>query len=82
MATIIERHLQTFQYRILHHIITCSEWLFNIKIKYSNICSFCNETDTLLHFFVKCRKENNFGNTGLTSGKYLQIKMSRTSLMT
>ncbi len=34
--------------------------MFNIKIKNSNICSFCNETDTLPHFFVKCRKVNNF----------------------
>ncbi len=40
--------LQTFQYRILHHIIPY-EWLFNIKIKNSNICSFCNETDTVPH---------------------------------
>ncbi len=38
---------------------TCNEWLFNIKIKNSNICSFCNENDTLPHFFVKCRKVNN-----------------------
>ncbi len=57
--TVRDTKLQTFQYRILHHIIPCNEWLFNIKIKNSNICSLCNETDTLPHFFVKCRKVNN-----------------------
>ncbi len=58
--TVRDTKLQTFQYRLLHHFIPCNEWLFNIKIKNSNICSFCNETDTLPHFFVKCRKVNNF----------------------
>ncbi len=57
--TVRDTKLQTFQYRILH-IIPCNEWLFKIKIKNSNSCSFCNEIDTLPHFFVKCRKVNNF----------------------
>ncbi len=56
--TVRDTKLQTVQY--IHHIIPCDEWLFNIKIKNSNICSFCNETDTLPHFFGKCRKVNNF----------------------
>ncbi len=58
--TVKDTKLQKFQYRILHYIIPCNEWLFNIKIKNSNICSFCNETDFLPHFFARCRKVNNF----------------------
>ncbi len=57
--TVRDTKLQTFQYRILHYIIPYNELLFNVKIKNSNICSSCNETDTLPHFFVKCRKVNN-----------------------
>ncbi len=30
-----------------------------LKLKNSNIFSFCNETDTLPHIFAKCRKVNN-----------------------
>ncbi len=28
-----ETKIQTFQYKILHRIISCNKWLFNIKIK-------------------------------------------------
>ncbi len=48
--------IQTFQYRILHRILPCNSWLKNIKIKDSNICSFCNEVDDIPHFLLKCEK--------------------------
>ena len=50
-----ETKLQTFQYRILHRIIPCRKWLFNIKISDTNICPFCTlYIDTLPHFFLLC----------------------------
>ena len=49
------RTLQSFQYKILHRIINTNKWLFLRKIVESDICEYCNanETDSILHFFVK-----------------------------
>ena len=46
--------LQTFQYRILHRIITCNHWLYNAKIKDTPECSNCKNDDTIEHFFLLC----------------------------
>ncbi len=32
-----ETKIQAFQYKILHRIISCNKWLFNIKIKTSEV---------------------------------------------
>ena len=50
-----ETKLQTLQYRIIHRIIPCNEWLFNIKIKDNKTCNFCNEIDDIAHFFIYCK---------------------------
>jgi hypothetical protein len=56
-----ETKLQSFQYRILHRTIPCNKWLFNIKIRDSDTCSFCkNESDTVQHFFLLCDNVNHF----------------------
>ncbi len=60
--TVRETKLQTFQYKIIHHIIPCNVWLFNLKFKNSKICNYCNEIDTQPHFFLLCEKENHFWN--------------------
>ena len=52
--------LQSFQYRILHRIITCNQWLFNAKIKDNPNCETCNCDDTLEHFFVSCNEVRDF----------------------
>ncbi len=36
--------------------------LFNLKIKNSKICNYCNEIDTQPHFFLLCEKVNHFWN--------------------
>ena len=46
--------LQSFQFRLLHRIITCNHWLFNVGIKNSPNCETCNVDDTLIHFFIDC----------------------------
>jgi hypothetical protein len=59
-----ETKLQSFQYRLIHRIIPCNKWLFNLKILDSNMCSFCNkEIDTIQHFFLLCENINLFWKT-------------------
>ena len=52
--------LQTFQYRIVHRIITCNHWLFNAKIKDNPECETCKVDDNLQHFFVECTRVKQF----------------------
>ena len=52
--------LQSFQFRLLHRIITCNHWLFNAGIKGSPNCETCNIDDTLIHFFIDCVHVENF----------------------
>ena len=49
-----ETQLQSFQYKILHRIIACNKKLFDMKIKDSPTCNFCNQIDDIDHFFFKC----------------------------
>ena len=46
--------LQSFQYRLIHRHITCNYWLYKCKIKDDPKCSFCEEDDTIEHFFLDC----------------------------
>ena len=41
--------LQSFQYRLLHRIITCNHWLFIVKVTDTPSCKYCklDETDVL-----------------------------------
>ncbi len=57
-----ETKLQSFQYKIIHRIIACNKWLENIKVKTDSICNFCNEQDTLDHFFLNCPNTKTFWN--------------------
>ncbi len=54
--------IQTFQYKVLHRVIPCNKLLYNIKIKDSEICEYCNEVDDIVHFFLKCSKVRNVWN--------------------
>ncbi len=49
-----ETKLQSFQYKIIHRIIACNKWLFNIKIKDNSKCNYCNLEDDIKHFFILC----------------------------
>ncbi len=48
--TIRETKIQV-QYCIIHRIIPCNEWLYNIKVRDNNKCNFCPGIDTISHFF-------------------------------
>ncbi len=54
--------IQPFQYKILHRVILCNKWLYNIKTKESAICNYCNKVDDIPHFFRKCSKVKEFWN--------------------
>ena len=47
--------LQSFQYRVIHRILPCNKWLFNISVSESSKCNFCEEEDDILHFLVLCK---------------------------
>ena len=49
-----ETQLQSFQYKIIHRIIACNKKLFDMKIKDSPTCNFCNKIDDIDHFFFYC----------------------------
>ena len=55
-----ETKLQSFQYKIIHRIIACNKWLFNIKIKDSSRCSYCECEDNIQHFFLNCDNVRDF----------------------
>ena len=45
---------QCFQYKISHRIIACRDWLSTLKVIDSPSCLYCDDKDTILHFFVYC----------------------------
>jgi hypothetical protein len=53
-------NLQSLQYKILHKIINCNHWLHRITIKDTPRCRFCQENETVEHFFYGCRVTKNF----------------------
>ena len=62
-STVRETRLQSLQYRIIHRTITCNKKLYDMKLLPSPKCSFCDEIDTLRHFFLFCPKVVNFWNS-------------------
>ena len=55
-----ETKLQSFQYRLVHRIIPCNKWLYNISIRETSKCTFCDNEDTIIHYFLKCPNTNLF----------------------
>ena len=55
-----ETKLITFHYKIVHRIIACNYQLHIWKVSDSNMCDFCNEIDTIEHFFVQCPLSKQF----------------------
>lgn len=82
-----ETKLQSFQYRLLHRLITCKKYLHTIHMSEDDKCDSCGVQDSIIHFFVSCpvvqdfwRKLGewchahlNFGLTSLTRGKVLGL---------
>ena len=58
-----ETKLQSFQYQIIHRLITCKKRLVNMKITDNPKCDFCKDIDDIRHFFLFCPKVNAFWNS-------------------
>jgi hypothetical protein len=58
-----ETKLQSFQYRLIHHIITCRKKLFDMKLSENPKCLYCKNTDDIRHFFLFCPKVHAFWNS-------------------
>ena len=49
-----ETKLHSFQFKLIHRIINCNKKLYDMKIKASPQCSYCDEIDDTSHFFFHC----------------------------
>ena len=52
----ISTKLRDFQFRLLHNRIPTNKELYKWKIKDSNKCGFCNETDNIFHSLFYCKE--------------------------
>ena len=57
-----ESFLQNLQYQILHRFYPCNKVLHIWYKDHSNLCSACNEEDTLEHYFYLCDQTFSFWN--------------------
>ncbi len=53
------KETQSFQFQIIHKTIAYNEWLNNLAIKSINKYNFCELTDSIIHFFINCKKTKN-----------------------
>ena len=51
---------RSFQYRILHNAIIFNDRLSKWNIKDNDSCTYCKEKETMLHFYVECKKAKEF----------------------
>lgn len=49
-----DTRLQCFQYKLINRISPCRTYLKQIKIYDSDACPFCQDVDSLTHFFCDC----------------------------
>jgi hypothetical protein len=52
--------LQALQYKVIYRIINCNYWLHKICIVNSPQCRFCEEVETIDHFFFDCKITKQF----------------------
>ena len=52
--------LQSFQYRIIQRIFPCNKWFHNLTVISSDLCNYCNMSDTIEHHLFYCKKIDKF----------------------
>lgn len=52
--TVRETKVQSLQYRIVNRILPCNSYLRQLRIKESEVCNFCDQTDSISHFLFSC----------------------------
>ena len=58
-----ETKIQTFQFKLVHRLITCQKKLFQMKITDNPNCNYCGKLDDIQHFFLYCDKSEAFWNS-------------------
>ena len=58
----VNSSIQSLQFKILHRIMPCKEYLFKREGVDSPECEYCEQTDNLLHFFIECPRVVDFLN--------------------
>ena len=51
----MDTSIQYFQFKITHIILACNYNLKIWKIKPTDQCNYCEESDTIEHFLVECK---------------------------
>lgn len=76
-----ETKIQSFAFKVLYRLTPCNRHLHKLWIRESHVCSFCNEVDTIIHFFCGCCTVRAFW-LDLTSwwGNYLDIQLDHRSI--
>ena len=54
--------LQSLQYQIIHRFFPCNATLHNWYADHNENCEYCDELDTLEHYFYNCEIAQNFWN--------------------
>lgn len=72
-----ETKMQSFAYKIAYRLIPCNRYLFQVRLKQSDLCEYCGETDNLSHFFLKCEQVKSFWDSlSQWSERYLDFSLS------
>ena len=58
--SITDLKLCEFQYKLLHRIVPCNNWLTKVGIKNNVKCDHCDEIEDIEHLFWDCSKSNDF----------------------
>ena len=71
-----DTRIHWLQFRLLHRILSTNTFLKKIKIKDSEMCTFCDNTaETLLHLFYECPFVKRFWNDFQTLFEVCNIKL-------
>ena len=58
-----ECKVQSMQYKIIHNFYPCRLKWFQWNIFESNMCTYCDATDNIIHYFVGCSYMQEFWNS-------------------
>ena len=79
---ISETRLQTLNWKIMHNIYPTNILLQKIRIKQSQMCDFCTETDFIEHFLFNCQAVKRlWSNIEMDIELYLGFKLKLTEPM-
>ncbi len=63
-----DTRIQTLQFRLIHRIVPCDEWLFTLTVKPSSLRDFCTHSDSLIHFSMNAKRQKHSCSYDLPDG--------------